>query len=1060
MQEEWRLKWAGVVAALSDSPCFFSLLEGLAEFQVLALEAAQPFRKTKGLGGDASLVEAVAASAVSRHLRVVGTAARDLGALRHSFRWLLQAKARLNALLTKAVEGGVSGVVRLLSCDYYITQWEFAKTLRALGHNSRALQCARELSRSEAWPLRLDSVFPTPPEADTRTEEAFGGGGPDSLWRVRRCEFRETLLSVLCSCGSWLLQERYINEQQAADTFFKLPLAVSRLLGSTEPHLLLARHLDESLLHLSSRAQRDEHRKLLALLHAEEQAAREQLRLQQHRRKPPAAGGVSAQGGVSSAFSTTTFQIAGTEAPQQQQPELGPAPQKLHAHVSSIQAEQQRVADLAEEREARRCMLAAYAVALYAQSLEVPEPQLPLAKENAAMPCVSGPPKAQTVSRLLSLWFEFGEVSASVNASLLRHLLGRSGAPGKADRQGAGGGLQGIGAGPGIAGRAGLKQLLPFLPQIVSRLQLTPSNANAGEAGEAEQHQQQGGVSLQPSLWTVLAALTEAFPFHCLPPLLALERQDEGAGAAGGFSSAARRATPASRFLQFVTAKSPALREALAITRASVSFYRDLCALTEKRLQQPSQEATGAVSNRRLKRLPSQTAGAASNAAQRLSLKEVVRNLQSYVLVRELATVSPVLTLEPPWDSLRSFDETPLKNGGAELSPEEAVRHYARSCFQCLSLDREGHVEMQVAFVPTGNSKPKVVSLLTSAGIPHRQACKADDLRQDRAAQQLFRLLNHALEKGLAVSAADRGGGAGGAARANPSPPFSGLALETYSVVPLSNNAGVVEWIENCLTLSEYLVGRQGMEAEAAQRRLRPQDWTNSVCRSKLLEARALTLRSIKQMNQEVKERQLAKVAAGGAPSRGGGTEGTGLSAWEERLRQQQDELLQTRLLATYSDICANFKPVLRHFFREFFPCSSSWFAAKRAYRRSLAAGCIVGFVVGLGDRHLNNLLLDTGSGAIIHIDFGIMFGAGETLAIPETVPFRLTRNLVDGLGALGVEGLFARDCEETLELLRKHGKTVEAVLEVMLFDPMCRWVCPKAAASPVGSATGVGEDP
>ena len=40
-----------------------------------------------------------------------------------------------------------------------------------------------------------------------------------------------------------------------------------------------------------------------------------------------------------------------------------------------------------------------------------------------------------------------------------------------------------------------------------------------------------------------------------------------------------------------------------------------------------------------------------------------------------------------------------------------------------------------------------------------------------------------------------------------------------------------------------------------------------------------------------------------------------------------------------------------------------------------------------------------------MHIDFGMIFDQGQLLRIPETVPFRLTRNIVDGLGVLGTEG-------------------------------------------------------
>jgi hypothetical protein len=39
----------------------------------------------------------------------------------------------------------------------------------------------------------------------------------------------------------------------------------------------------------------------------------------------------------------------------------------------------------------------------------------------------------------------------------------------------------------------------------------------------------------------------------------------------------------------------------------------------------------------------------------------------------------------------------------------------------------------------------------------------------------------------------------------------------------------------------------------------------------------------------------------------------------------------------------------------------------------------------------------------LIHIDLGVAFDQGQLLCIPEKVPFRLTRDLVDALGQYAV---------------------------------------------------------
>ena len=65
--------------------------------------------------------------------------------------------------------------------------------------------------------------------------------------------------------------------------------------------------------------------------------------------------------------------------------------------------------------------------------------------------------------------------------------------------------------------------------------------------------------------------------------------------------------------------------------------------------------------------------------------------------------------------------------------------------------------------------------------------------------------------------------------------------------------------------------------------------------------------------------------------------------------------------------------------------------------------GCLhAGYIIGLGDRHSHNILLDRKTAEVVHIDLGVAFEQGRFLNTPELVPFRLTSNIVDGMGATG----------------------------------------------------------
>jgi FKBP12-rapamycin complex-associated protein len=47
------------------------------------------------------------------------------------------------------------------------------------------------------------------------------------------------------------------------------------------------------------------------------------------------------------------------------------------------------------------------------------------------------------------------------------------------------------------------------------------------------------------------------------------------------------------------------------------------------------------------------------------------------------------------------------------------------------------------------------------------------------------------------------------------------------------------------------------------------------------------------------------------------------------------------------------------------------WLDRRTNYTRSLAVMSMVGYILGLGDRHPSNLMLDRFTGKVIHIDFG-----------------------------------------------------------------------------------------
>lgn len=201
------------------------------------------------------------------------------------------------------------------------------------------------------------------------------------------------------------------------------------------------------------------------------------------------------------------------------------------------------------------------------------------------------------------------------------------------------------------------------------------------------------------------------------------------------------------------------------------------------------------------------------------------------------------------------------------------------------------------------------------------------------------------------------------------------LYIKTYAVTPLNEECGLIEWVDNLKTLREIL------------------------------------LASYKQKNVPINYAEIRSLL------------NESISAPEK--------------LPVFTDrVIPHFPPVFHEWFVEMFPEPGSWFNARLRYTRSCAVMSIVGHVLGLGDRHGENILFEEGNGGTLHVDFNCLFDKGLTFEKPELVPFRLTHNMVDAFGAYGYEGPFRKSCELTLGILRQNQDTLMTILETFLHDP------------------------
>jgi FKBP12-rapamycin complex-associated protein len=213
------------------------------------------------------------------------------------------------------------------------------------------------------------------------------------------------------------------------------------------------------------------------------------------------------------------------------------------------------------------------------------------------------------------------------------------------------------------------------------------------------------------------------------------------------------------------------------------------------------------------------------------------------------------------------------------------------------------------------------------------------------------------------------------------------LNIERYPVIPLSPNSGLIGWVPNCDTLHTLI-------KEYRESRKIPIDVERQV------------------MNQMTQGRQ----------------------QYDSLCLLQKVEVFETALDNTTGQ---DLERVLWLKSRN----SEAWLNRRTCYSRSLAAMSIVGYILGLGDRHPSNLMIQKNSGKVIHIDFGDCFEvAKDRDKFPETVPFRLTRMLTNAMEVSGIEGTYRVTCENVMRVLRDNKESLMAVLEAFVYDPLINW--------------------
>ncbi|XP_032407093.1 DNA-dependent protein kinase catalytic subunit [Xiphophorus hellerii] len=254
-----------------------------------------------------------------------------------------------------------------------------------------------------------------------------------------------------------------------------------------------------------------------------------------------------------------------------------------------------------------------------------------------------------------------------------------------------------------------------------------------------------------------------------------------------------------------------------------------------------------------------------------------------------------------------------------------------------------------------------------------------EDLRQDQRIEQLFAVMNIVLSHDTSCTR-------------------RGLQLRTYQVIPITTRIGLIEWMENTCTLKEFLENTMtGDEQQKVQR-----------C-------------------AEIYHKWLSTF--GDAPS---------ISLYGLSYRKAKRDNAVGNFLKVLQHVPSD---LLKRAFLKMCNGPEAFLSLRSHFITSHALLCVSHWVLGIGDRHRSNFMINMETGGMIGIDFGHAFGsATQFLAVPELMPFRLTQQFVNLIQPLKESGLIQSTMVHSLRAFRAEPDLLLNTMDVFVKEPSLDW--------------------
>lgn len=278
-----------------------------------------------------------------------------------------------------------------------------------------------------------------------------------------------------------------------------------------------------------------------------------------------------------------------------------------------------------------------------------------------------------------------------------------------------------------------------------------------------------------------------------------------------------------------------------------------------------------------------------------------------------------------------------------------------------------------------------------------------EDLRQDQRIEELFKLMNSFLKNNEDCRKRE-------------------LLLRTYDVIPMSKTVGMLEWVKNTAPLKEIIDKQLTIDLKED-----------------------LQCNSSKFTNEFFKWMKEHKLSAN--------------DGWPSLYRKIMKNLSKDNVSNLLKMIWKVFpKNILANALQSYCTSQESYFKVRNKFIKNYSTLSLCSYILGIGDRHLENFLIDTKDGNIVAIDFGHAFGsATEILGVPELVPFRLTRQITSLIPLFTRRGdnIIVSSMCHTLEALRENKELLLTTMEIFVKEPLVEWIKMAKKLSQKESETG-----